>query len=109
MTSAPRASASSTSCAVVPRLGSAATKYGMSARSPRARMRAKASSMRDTGFPRRLGASGAPGRTDGVDVLVTTPGQGDHQAGFARQLGREAHGVGHGVRGLERGDDALEP
>src|SRR5262245_3135807 len=115
ITSAPRASASSMSRAVVSRLGSPATKYGMRPRSPRSRTRANAWSMRDTTPPdhapglagrRAMGAAGGAHR---VDVLVPAPGEPDHQARLARQRGRDADGMGNRMGRLERRDDALEP
>src|SRR5262245_15620242 len=114
ITSAPRASASSMSRPVVSRLGSPATKYGMRARSPRARSRANAWSMRDTALSdhaarladRRVMA--AAGGADGLHVLVAAPREPDDQPRLAWQGGGDSDRVGDGVRGLERGEDALE-
>ena len=45
---------------------------------------------------------------DGVDVLVAATGQIQHHQMLLRAFRRELDHLGQGVRGLERGNDALE-
>lgn len=45
----------------------------------------------------------------GKDILVAPAGKIDHHQAVGRQGGGKFHGVGHGMRGFQRGNNALQP